>query len=115
MTLSLAALRAILAALFVAAVHPAAFAVQSDSVFCSGGTVSLGDPAGEVIRKCGQPAYAVQREQIIGAEGGYPGERIATTVVIDDWTFNFGPDRFQYRLILRNGRLRKIESLQYGY
>ena len=28
-----------------------------------------------------------------------------TTVSIDDWIFNFGPNQFQYQLILENGRV----------
>ncbi|MGD0845263.1 MAG: DUF2845 domain-containing protein [Geobacteraceae bacterium] len=34
---------------------------------------------------------------------------------MDDWTFNFGPDRFQYHILLKNGRVWKIDSLGYGY
>jgi len=34
---------------------------------------------------------------------------------IDDWLFNFGPNEFQYQLILENGRVTRIDSLDYGY
>jgi len=68
-----------------------------------------------LVRKCGQPTYTSQREQKIVEEGYTHGERIITTIVIDDWTFNFGRDRFQYRILLKNGRVWKIESLDYGY
>ncbi|BDV42957.1 hypothetical protein GURASL_18800 [Geotalea uraniireducens] len=42
-------------------------------------------------------------------------DRTVTEVTVDDWTFNFGPDRFQYRLLLEDGRVTRIESLDYGY
>ena len=90
-----------------------AYAVQSDSLFCDG-IVSVGATAGDVLRKCGQPAYATQREERI-VEGSDGRDRVIITAIIDDWTFNFGPDRFQYRLILKNGRVVRIESLDYGY
>jgi len=84
-------------------------------MMCSGGIVSVGDIVLDVVRKCGQPTYTSQREQKVVEWGDIPGERIITTVVIDDWIFNFGRDRFQYRVLLKNSRVWKIESLDYGY
>ena len=90
-------------------------ALASDSLICKEGIVSVGDVASELLRKCGEPVYVAQREQKIVEAGIIPGERIITTIIIDDWTFNFGRDRFQYRILLRNGRVWEIESLDYGY
>ena len=105
-----------LAVLFTALSHTVAFASAPGSMFCDGGLISTGDTAGEVIAKCGQPAYTTQREEKrvtdVGRQGG---DTIVTIVVIDDWMYNFGPNRFQYRLILENGIVRRIESLDYGY
>ncbi len=98
---------------FAATIAPA-YGLQSDSLYCDGRIVSIGDTAGEVIRKCGQPTYALQREEKLVEHDDF-GDRVIITVIIDDWTFNFGPDRFQYRLVLKNGRVGKIESLDYGY
>jgi hypothetical protein len=108
------ALCSILAILIVAAIQVPSDAVQTDSLYCDGQIVSVGDTAGEVISKCGQPAYVFQHEQKI-VEEDYAASRIITTNIIDDWTFNFGPDRFQYRVLLKNGRVSEIESLDYGY
>jgi hypothetical protein len=80
---------------------------------CSGDIISEGDSASEVLGKCGQPTSATQREQVIIDH--HSEERVITPVLIDDWIYNFGPDRFQYRIILRNGRVWQIESLDYGY
>jgi hypothetical protein len=104
----------ILMMIIVAVTQGPSYAVQTDSLYCDGRIVSTGDNAGEVIGKCGQPAYTFQHEEkIIGRT--YYGSRTISTVIIDDWTFNFGPDRFQYRLILKNGRVTNMESLDYGY
>ena len=95
--------------------QPSAIAVTSDSLMCSGGIVSLGDVASDLVNKCGPPTYTTQREQKIVDGGDSTYERIITIAVIDDWTFNFGPDRFQYHILLKNGRVWKIDSLGYGY
>lgn len=91
-------------------------ATTTDTMICKGGIVSVGTTAGEVIYKCGEPSFASQREQT-RVEHGVIGHRnnVYTTSTIDDWTFNFGPNEFQYRLLLENGRVISIESLDYGY
>ncbi len=108
-------IRLILAVLLVFMGGVSAFAWDTGSLYCDGRIISVGDTAGEVLEKCGQPAYALQREQQMVSDYSYSGTTLVTTVVIDDWTFNFGPDRFQYRLLLKNGRVSRIEDLGYGY
>ena len=105
----------ILFTLFMIAAQTSTFALASDSLICSGGIVNVGDIASDLLRKCGQPIYTTQREQKNVEWGDLPGERIITTYVIDDWIFNFGRERFQYRILLINGRVWNIESLDYGY
>jgi hypothetical protein len=104
----------LLIALVLAVLAPA-FALTSDDLRCDGGIVSVGDMASELVRKCGEPSYTSQREQRNVEEAYFLGDRVITTILIDDWTFNFGPSRFQYRVLLKNGRVWKIESLNYGY
>jgi hypothetical protein len=104
----------VLCTLLVIAAHTSAFAQTSGSLICSDGIISVGDVASELVRKCGEPAFTTQREQRI-VEVGDNGENIITTFVIDDWTFNFGKDRFQYRILLKNGKVFRIDSLEYGY
>ena len=88
---------------------------SSSDLRCDGGLISVGDYASELLRKCGEPIYATQREQKI-VEESFTGDHIITTVLIDDWTFNFGPNRFQCRILLRNSRVWKIEIMDhYGY
>jgi hypothetical protein len=108
-------LRFILSALLVIAAQPSALAMTLRTLDCDGGIVYLGDFAPNVMKKCGQPAYSVQREQKIVQDNSI-GDGIITTSIIDDWTFNFGPTRFQYRVLLRDGRVWQIECMDYyGY
>lgn len=105
-----------LAALSVILFNVSAHATATDTMICKGGIVSVGTTAGEVIYKCGEPSFTSQREQT-SIEHGVVGHRgnLYTTSTVDDWTFNFGPNEFQYRLLLENGRVISIESLDYGY
>lgn len=106
---------AALVALLVMA-HCEVFAGDTGTMICRGGIVSIGDTAGELLSKCGQPAYGTQREQK-RVEGGAKNtrERFITSISIDDWIFNFGPNEFQYQVLLENGRVARIQSLGYGY
>jgi hypothetical protein len=99
----------------VIAAQTSAFALTSDSMRCTEGLVAVGDTASDLVRKCGQPTHTSQHAETTLNKSGFPGQYIITTTVIDEWTFNFGRDRFQYRILLTNDRVWKIESLDYGY
>jgi len=109
-------IRVTLVVLALAASYVSAFATETGTMICQGGLVSLGHSAGEVVSKCGQPATTTQREQKRVEEGAKGArDRTITTISIDDWIYNFGPNQFQYQLILENGKVARIESLGYGY
>ncbi|HOP40624.1 MAG TPA: DUF2845 domain-containing protein [Geobacteraceae bacterium] len=105
-----------LAAATLVLFHASAHATATDTMICRQGIVSVGTTAGEVIHKCGEPTFATQREQT-SVDRSVTGhqDKVYTTSTIDDWTYNFGPNEFQYRLLLENGRVISIESLDYGY
>jgi hypothetical protein len=106
----------ILGALMVAAVHDPGFAADTGTMMCKGGIVSIGATAGEVTSKCGQPASTTQSEEKrVTNDSRSSRDKTITSVSIDDWIFNFGPNQFQYRVIFENGMVARIESLDYGY
>ncbi len=80
---------------------------------CNGTVVSPGDTKAEVAMKCGEPASRDnhQEEVIERTEGS--GTRI-TTVTIDDWTYDFGPDSLIRYLTFRNNRLVEVQEGGYG-
>jgi hypothetical protein len=105
-----------LVVLFVTATHSLSAASETGTMICQGGVVSTGDTAGEVVAKCGQPATSTTREgHKVGQTYGKDHGKTVSTVAIADWIFNFGPNNFQYQLILENGRVASIMSLDYGY
>ncbi|MGZ8217764.1 DUF2845 domain-containing protein [Methylomagnum sp.] len=75
----------------------------------------------EVLQRCGPPSFVDRRVEYrtlsIGAPG-YPapglGAAITTPVEIEEWTYNFGPNRFMQWLLFENGRLILIKDLSYG-
>lgn len=106
----------ILAASVSLAIQLPAFATETGTMICKGGIVSIGDSAGEVLAKCGQPATTSQHVKKVVEDGQKTsGAKTVTSIIVDDWIFNFGPSQFQYQLALEKGRVASIESLGYGY
>lgn len=94
---------------------------------CQGRIVSLGDTRYEVMAKCGPPSFVEERyEERMGlSEGRHylydPGERrylrpwVVKQVLIEEWTYNFGPHSFMYHLRFENGILDHIRTGDYGF
>lgn len=81
---------------------------------CDTGTMSVGDTKFEVLMRCGEPAYRSTREE----ELTEPIDRFSRRrrlVVIEEWTYDFGPLRFIKILTFRNGRLTGIATGDRGY
>lgn len=79
-----------------------------------GQLLSVGDSMGEAFLKCGEPVLKEQREdKIIEAVNNKTKRR--ESVVIDDWTYNFGTNNFLYFLRFENGRIKEITTGGYGY
>jgi len=88
-------------------------AQQTGSMRCRYGIVSINDTVPDVVKKCGPPAFQDRREET--QSYGQRHNRSYETNTIDDWTYNFGPQEFMYKVIFRNGRVARIESLDTGY
>ena len=106
----------ICAAYVLTAGHFLVYATETGTMICKGGIVSIGETAGEVVAKCGEPTTRSSRNEKRVTEESRSGHaRVVTTVSIDDWIFNFGPNEFQYQVIFENGKVSRLESLSYGY
>lgn len=94
---------------------------------CQGRIVSLGDTRYEVMAKCGPPSFVEERyEERIGISEGRlylydPGEKrylrpwVVQQVLIEEWTYNFGPHSLMYILRFENGILDRIRTGDYGF
>ncbi|GLI36923.1 DUF2845 domain-containing protein [Geobacter hydrogenophilus] len=106
----------IIGTILLALVPWGAGATETGTMICKGGIVSIGDAIPEVLQKCGPPAFSSQREQVEVGGSVKPGvSRTYVKVTVDDWTYNFGPNEFMYRVIFENGNVARIESLEWGY
>ena len=81
---------------------------------CSEQIVSLGDSAGDVTMKCGKPAWKEAREEVLRETLDETKER-KVFVTVEEWTYNFGPDKFVRIFTFRNGKLVDIRTGGYGY
>ncbi len=98
----------VLAGLMMACASPA-WALR-----CDGRIVEVGDHALQVRERCGEP-YWVDRysEWLITGENGPREQRVERTV--EAWYYNFGSNRLLQRLVFRDDRLTREESLGYGF
>lgn len=87
---------------------------------CGKRIVNSGTSKSEVHTMCGEPSNIETRsispvKQCCTSDGGYYTDPLQNPVVIEEWTYNFGPHRLMQLLQFKNGTLESIESLGYGY
>jgi hypothetical protein len=87
---------------------------------CGNKLVTEGDRAAAAASLCGPPTEVV-RSSILRAPWVWragrayrvPGNEIE--VVVETWTYNFGPDRLMQQLRVEDGVVVEIRTLGYGY
>lgn len=123
---------------FLGTMEPAqALAFRCDSFLIDVGMYKI-----EVLKKCGNPAMSAQRvERRRLGSGQYSSNHIPPArdlhsymhshshshshrhrsdyeqeieTQIEEWVYNFGPQRFMQLLVFENGRLSKIQELGWG-
>jgi hypothetical protein len=67
-----------------------------------------------VVSKCGDPVVRQTRQETI-TERTEPATKRQTTILVDEWTYNTGPDAFMRYLRFENGKLVEIRAGDYGY
>ena len=81
---------------------------------CADQYPSTGSTKAEVLLKCGEPAGKDSRKEEI-IETLDADTRKKTDVIIDEWTYNFGPDKFIRIFEFRNNKLTDVKTGGYGY
>ena len=117
------AVRAALAALSLWIVAAPA---RADGMRCGSRLVSNGDSTYEVRTRCGEPRDAMRRTEtrterrrvrVACGQGEARCDRvqeISAEVVVDEWTYDFGPQRFVHYLTFLDGKLARVETGSYG-
>ncbi len=81
---------------------------QVHALRCGTKLIQIGDRKHEVIKYCGEPTFIDYFQR---SAPFYP----YYYQIIDVWTYNFGSSKFMQELYFENGRLIKINELDYGY
>src|SRR5262245_2217297 len=95
---------------------------------CQNKIIQAGDTAYEVKALCGPPddiqqrteqrrvARVVDRPCVANPLLRCAGvDEVTVDVVIDEWTYDFGPQRFIQYLVFEAGKLRSVRSGDYGH
>ena len=113
--------------LVVSLVFAAASHLMADEWMCNSNIIKTGDRSYDVLRKCGEPAHVNRWEELRGRRepGSFqlePEKRIQIgplfvqeLVIIEEWEYNPGPNKFIRYLRFENGRLVSITTGDYGY
>jgi hypothetical protein len=88
------------------ALVPAARA--DDGLRCGQWLVSVGAAQAEVLKKCGPPSQARRRVERYKTRYG------TMQAVIEEWTYDRGPNDFVRTLTFENELLKRVESGDYG-
>jgi hypothetical protein len=89
---------------------------------CNTYVIDVGLQKAEVFNKCGAPTLQeshverrILRQRTVTPlnPGGLIIER-ELEIKVEEWTYNFGPQRFMQLLVFENGRLVNIKDLGYG-
>ena len=94
-----------------------ALAAPAHALQCGPRVISRGDDASKLLEFCGEPT-SVQTHRIdrtpIDANGRvYRG--FTEEVLVEEWTYNFGPYQLMVKIRLDNGIVADIKYLGYGY
>jgi len=92
----------------------------ADDIRCGNLLVSNGDTADRVRARCGVPTETRLERKLVPAVIWRDGRRIQLPggdreVIVEFWTYNFGPDRLMRQLKLEEGVVVEIKTLGYGH
>lgn len=109
-------MRTVASLVLVLLLSPATAAAGESSLRCDRGIVALGDSKVDLLAKCGEPSLRdgqeVERRML-----AVPGQPPMSTVLVlvEQWTYNHGPQRFMDLVTLEGGKVTAIERGGYGY
>ncbi|OGW34255.1 MAG: hypothetical protein A2010_00030 [Nitrospirae bacterium GWD2_57_9] len=86
---------------------------EAETLRCGSSLVSEGETKADVLMKCGEPASRESRQEETVERLDAETKRIVTTV-IDEWTYDFGPNSLIRILEFRSGKLTDIREGTYG-
>lgn len=91
---------------------------------CGSDLVVEGDSQSRVLKKCGEPESTYSRTIVrsgglaLASHGNdtlqqLAFDKVAVEIQVEEWEYSFGPRRFGRRILFENGRVVKIELMDY--
>lgn len=80
---------------------------------CGGRVISIGDTKADILIKCGEPFSKSSHQEELKERLDDSSSRKVITIV-EEWTYNFGPQRFMRVITFRNGTVVDIRTAGYG-
>lgn len=100
------------------AVVASLLSVPARALRCEHKLISIGDHRSKLLRYCGEPYLAESRHAqwaLVGNVGQAIFPAYAEDLLIEEWTYNFGPNKLMRVVRLENGVVAAIEGLGYGF
>jgi hypothetical protein len=69
----------------------------------------VGDSKADILIKCGEPFYKDAHQEELKERLPDSGTR-TIIVTVEEWTYNFGPQRFMRIITFRNGQVVNIRT-----
>ncbi len=94
---------------------------EASSLRCGSKLVSEGSSRAETLLKCGEPLSrdvrtVIERTKVKSGGAAYEvSQETAVVRTIEEWVFNFGRSNFMQKVTFVDGKLRKVESGDYGF
>jgi hypothetical protein len=93
----------------------------AEAMECGNRLITQGDSLSKVASLCGNPTQVDHTSIIRQASGGWVnGQWVAAAgaqieIPVEVWLYNLGPDKLMRQIRFEDGRVVKIDTLDYGY
>jgi hypothetical protein len=98
-----------------------AWGACAQTMECSDKLITQGDTIAKVAALCGNPTQVDRTTLTRSASGAWVnGQWVAQSGVqieipVETWLYNLGPDRLMRQIRFEDGRVVRIQTLDYGY
>ena len=96
-----------------------AIAAPAHAFRCGNRVISRGDHVSKLRQFCGEPATVQSRvlQRTFTTDTGriYTVPGLVEEILVEDWTYNFGPYQLMRQVRLENGFVAEVKNLGYGY
>jgi Protein of unknown function (DUF2845) len=86
---------------------------------CADAVFHEGEGPYEVLSRCGDPVFrevrVEQRTRVVGDDPLHAARADTASVLVEVWTYDFGPAAFVRHLTFEDGRLVRVDTGSYGY